>query len=383
MSSGWPILSTPDPETQQTVRHDIVATVEERPERDERTTEASGGPLVSRWLVRALIEAGDAYGLRATQLYDLVGLRRDLGAPETEYLPVSVEEQLWKELHSRANDPGLGLHAAQRLNAGAFGLIEYAATSAPDLGRSLELLATFGYVLHGFPIFELQKHEDRTRLIYNCPHPIREAWARASEEFALAAVCELGRRSTGETWKPERVMMRQPPPEHASEVEAYFGCPVEYLAEAAGFWIGPSSLALNNHAADVRLSEVLITCLGRESRDVQLGSQLAQRVSQLLRDLLSRGEAVLPVVANRLSMSPRTLQHRLSREGRTFRELLDEVREAEARRLLSDPQVGVAEVAAALAYSEPSAFHRAFRRWTGMSPESYRKRRLGVEPQHH
>lgn len=387
MSNGWPITSTIDHERQTTpASPEPAPSLQEEPRvvsPPDAGVDSSSRPLISRWLIRALIEAGESYGLDAAQLYDSVGLRRDLGAPEEEYLPVSVEEQLWKELWKRAEDPAMGLHAAKRLREGAFGLIEYAAASLPDLGRSLELLATFGYVLHGFPIFELGKQEDRVRLTYNCPHPLREAWARASEEFALVAVCELSRRATGVQWKPDRVMFRQPPPAHASEVEAYFGAPVEYLADTAGIWVGPSCLALDNQKADVRMSEILMTCLGREARDVQLGSQLAQRVSQLLRELLSRGEAVLPVVANRLSMSPRTLQHRLSREGRTFRELLDEVREAEARRLLSNPEIGVAEVASALAYSEPSAFHRAFRRWTGMSPESYRRRRLGIEAHHH
>ena len=72
--------------------------------------------------------------------------------------------------------------------------------------------------------------------------------------------------------------------------------------------------------------------------------------------------------------SERTLQRRLKAEGHTFAALLDEVRETLAKRYLLEPSLATSEVAFLLGYSEPSAFHRAFKRWAGESPTEYRRR---------
>jgi AraC-like DNA-binding protein len=71
-------------------------------------------------------------------------------------------------------------------------------------------------------------------------------------------------------------------------------------------------------------------------------------------------------------MSPRTLQRRLASSGTSHRDLLDEIRRERARHLLSDRTLAIADVAGRLGFSETSAFFRAFRRWTGTSPQSYR-----------
>ena len=72
-------------------------------------------------------------------------------------------------------------------------------------------------------------------------------------------------------------------------------------------------------------------------------------------------------------MHPRTMGRRLEEEGVTFEQLKDEVRLATARELLARTDIAVSDVAATLGYATPSAFVRAFRRWTGGSPSAWRK----------
>jgi AraC-like DNA-binding protein len=76
--------------------------------------------------------------------------------------------------------------------------------------------------------------------------------------------------------------------------------------------------------------------------------------------------------AHALTTSPRTLSRRLAEEGTSFRDLHDEVRADFARVLLQDRSASIADVSFFLDYSEPAAFHRAFRRWTGTTPHEYR-----------
>ena len=77
-------------------------------------------------------------------------------------------------------------------------------------------------------------------------------------------------------------------------------------------------------------------------------------------------------IASELAISSRTLQRRLHQEGTTFQEVLDELREELARHYLSATEYSSAEISFLLGYEEPNSFFRAFRTWTGETPEIVR-----------
>jgi AraC-like DNA-binding protein len=103
----------------------------------------------------------------------------------------------------------------------------------------------------------------------------------------------------------------------------------------------------------------------------------ARYVDRVRRELgvsLAQGEPSLGQVAKRLAVSERTLHRRLAEEDARFAELLDDARRERALLLLGDPARSGSEIAGLLGYGEPSAFFRAFRRWTGETPRAYRLR---------
>jgi AraC-like DNA-binding protein len=85
------------------------------------------------------------------------------------------------------------------------------------------------------------------------------------------------------------------------------------------------------------------------------------------------GDTRIGTAARDLAMSGRTLQRRLAEEGVSYQELLDEARKEAARRHVSEPALAICEVAYLLGYSEPAPFHRAFKRWYGMTPDAFRR----------
>jgi AraC-like DNA-binding protein len=101
---------------------------------------------------------------------------------------------------------------------------------------------------------------------------------------------------------------------------------------------------------------------------------LVERIRTLMKGELNGGDASLEVVAERLGMSARTLQRKLQASGTSHQELLDEMRRDLAVRYLREPGMAVCEVAYLLGFSESSAFHRAFKRWTGTTPSEFRRR---------
>lgn len=105
------------------------------------------------------------------------------------------------------------------------------------------------------------------------------------------------------------------------------------------------------------------------------GSTVTGRVRHLIGTALPAGPVPTPEqLADRLSVSPQTLRRRLAAEGTTYQRLRDQVRRDHALAELSAGRVSIERLSRQLGFSEPSAFHRAFRRWTGQTPRAYRAR---------
>src|SRR5699024_7632619 len=98
-----------------------------------------------------------------------------------------------------------------------------------------------------------------------------------------------------------------------------------------------------------------------------------ERTAAEVRKRLAGQLPTITQVAKRLNMSRSTLQRRLSDEGTSFREISEDIRRDMALKLVSDRTQSLEETAFLLGYSEPAAFHHAFRRRTGKSPGEYRK----------
>jgi AraC-like DNA-binding protein len=129
--------------------------------------------------------------------------------------------------------------------------------------------------------------------------------------------------------------------------------------------------------ADPLLSRVVVRHAEALLAERPAAETTAGTVRRMLTRLLGDDEAgcSLTAVSASLHMSERSLQRRLADEGVSFDALLDELRRELALRYLADEKVAIAEIAYLLGYSEPSAFHRAFKRWTGTTPAEARQQR--------
>ena len=107
---------------------------------------------------------------------------------------------------------------------------------------------------------------------------------------------------------------------------------------------------------------------------VEVGS-LAADVRAVIRAGVASGEPSTTSIARKLAMSARTLQRRLAEEKLTVSALVDEVRRELALDYLNDPNLGLSDITFMLGYSDATSFQRAFRRWTGQAPATYRRGR--------
>jgi AraC-like DNA-binding protein len=145
--------------------------------------------------------------------------------------------------------------------------------------------------------------------------------------------------------------------------------PVHFGAALNGLIFDGSLLDIPIPSCDSALSVKLKRQAEELMEEAQMLGFKAQVRAALAAELRG-GDATAERVASALSLHPKTLSRRLKAEGTTFRRLLDELRMELARRYLRQPGLSVEEVAFLLGYSERSAFHRAFQRWTGQAPRA-------------
>jgi AraC-like DNA-binding protein len=127
--------------------------------------------------------------------------------------------------------------------------------------------------------------------------------------------------------------------------------------------------------ADGILFSVLDRQIAERLRDHSAPIQYSDRTRKAIADYLHREELTIDVVAKFLNTSGRTLQRHLNNERTSFRDLVDEVRRSRALAAI-DKGASTPELVLLLGYSEETTLFRAFRRWTGMTPELWRAERV-------
>jgi AraC-like DNA-binding protein len=194
--------------------------------------------------------------------------------------------------------------------------------------------------------------------------------------LAITVICL--RSATGTSWTPREVWFQHAPPENTSEHRRIFRAPVRFAQVSNELFFHRSLLDVPIARADLGLctvldrhAEELLAKFSAQGRPQNVVDQVRQILSIALRG----GDPGLEASARQLRMSARTLQRKLNEKGTSHQDLLDEMRRELSMRYLQEPEVAICEVAYLLGFSESSAFHRAFRRWTGTTPRDYRRAR--------
>jgi AraC-like DNA-binding protein len=174
----------------------------------------------------------------------------------------------------------------------------------------------------------------------------------------------------GPEWAPAEVLLPRPPPPDLGPFERLFRAPVRFDAGTAALVFPTSWLRLPIAAAD----EVLCLLFGERLKVYEVrphDGSFSDGLRNILRMRLLKDDCSVEKVAGLLSMNRRTLNRRLHAEGAAFNTIVNEIRFEVARQLLANTSMTFGQIAAALAFSEPSAFTRAFRRWSGQSPTAW------------
>jgi AraC-like DNA-binding protein len=325
--------------------------------------------------VRKIAEAAAARGVAPEDLYGAVALDPSLLEDPDNRIPFDQLVAIYEHAARLTGDDAFGLHVGEASDPELFDVLGYVLVNSPTLGEALERLVRYHSIWTDGAVFRLGVGGGRARLAYDYAGSGVAAARRHDAEMTLSVGVAFARRVTGVDWAPLDVSFRHPEPESVAEHRRIFRAPVRFDAPANELVFDGDLLALPLAEADPGLSDIL----ERQARELLARAPRRDSLADQVRAVLGAGLAgegsKLETVARKLGLSARTLQRKLREEGRSYQDLLDEVRGGLSRQHLREPKLAVCEVAYLLGFSEPSAFHRAFRRWTGVTPKEFRRGR--------
>jgi AraC-like DNA-binding protein len=267
--------------------------------------------------------------------------------------------------------PHFALLVGARFDPEALGDTARLLTSAPTVGAALRTLILNFHVLDegAVPMF-LPAPQGRAVLAHSVYTPGVPALDQIAD-LACAITVRLLRGLCGGSWQPLRVALPHRPPADAEPYHRILGRNVTFNAELAAVVFASSWLDQPVLGGDANRRAQLRTVA--EPLPTLPAMPLSHLVRRALRPMVFTGMATEAAVARLFSVHPRTLRRQLFTEGETFLGLLNATRVDIARQLLRDTDLRIAEIAAAMHYSDATALARAFRALVGVSPMVWRR----------
>jgi len=327
------------------------------------------GPPVAAVQFRAHIDAFERLGYDVASLLEGIGVRRsDLDDPDALISCATCGRLFERAMQVRPlRNPGIRLGAVVPI--GAFPLLDYLAVTADDVGQACWQIARYVQMVGSpFPI-AIDESDDPVRI--QCV--IGSATVRFGVEYFISLMVHHLREETEMRMRVEYASVTHQP-DDIDEMQQILGCRVRAQAAWSGLALSREAWRQPMRRRDSVLRSVLESHANEVSARLPSADPLTVAVRQALIGRIGRADRGIEAVARDLAMSPRTLQRRLALAGSSYQEVSDQLHREVAEKHLADATLSIAEVAYLLGYSEPAAFHRAFKRWNGVTPQEFRQR---------
>jgi AraC-like DNA-binding protein len=327
-------------------------------------------PSASIVLVRVLLDAVERAGIGRAEL--LQGAHFDAGHLEDASARVPLDE--FEDLQARAveltRDEVLGLRMAEQSES-SFDLFPPLVSHAPTLREALGLCIQFGRLLKDGTNITLREQGDTARVRLDFPRvsPLSD---RVNAEFAMAGLFRLARLFAGPSAPALSVEFEHARPAYHREHARIFQGVERFSQPSTGITF---AVALLDRAHLHMHSELHLVLRREAERNLdRLARELTQeeRVRQYLLSQRPQSMPDMETAARDLRVSARTLRRRLAEEGVSFRSVVQSVLETLASHMLRDPNRTIQETAHAMGFADAASFHRAFKRWKGVTPKRAR-----------
>jgi AraC-like DNA-binding protein len=336
-------------------------------------------PMISVAAATGLCEAMAAAGGKPDEVLAAVGLDASLLADPDGFIPCATFARLLEEAARATGDDCFGLHFGEKFNPKNIGPLTYAVLNAPTVRVANEQVTRYLKLYNQAGQVSSTVDGPRAYMKYVlCDLGIPSL--RQQNEYSMAIRLNTVRMMVGSQWGPIEVQFAHEKPADTSEHERIFCSPALFGYATNNFLVDAEFLDCNVPAADPALYRVVKRYLEEILEDMPPEDEVITKVRRAIAELLREGEPGLARIAKKLGVGPRTLQRQLKARQLKCKKLIDETRRHFAVSYLKDPKHTLTEVAFLLGYSEASAFNRAFKRWTGSTPLTYRRQATQTRP---
>jgi len=326
---------------------------------------------VSIALARAVVSEVERRGKGVEQLLE----RAELPAwrfddPRGELAMADYERLILAAL-DLMDDPSAGLLAGYHAPAGAAHLVGFVLVNSRTLRDALTLFQRYASLVVEGVDWRLVEDDDVARFGFVQPK-LQPGANRFATELLLGYVASrMNAHYFGPEARIRELRLMGPRPADARSVQEFMGMPLEWDAERNELVFDPKALDVGQRHADAWVCQMMCEKAERLLGERQSEERLRLRVKDSFKYHMQLGRPDNEAVASSLGLSARTMRRRLAQLGYNFRDLVDEARQELACDALQRPQCSIKEVAYALGFAEPSAFHRAFKRWMGVTPREF------------
>ncbi len=290
--------------------------------------------------------------------------------------------RLYQEILTLLQDDSFGMPPGKGMSAGAFRMMCYSIIHCDTLAKAIKRLVEFIEVFYDQQMhLELSISGDVATISYPFYEETVMAKGQAGEAYGLALWHRFFAWLIGLPIELQDVRLVSTAPHNPDSYQRLFGVPVKFSAKVNGIDFHSRFLELPISQNESSLRDFLRTApyqMMVEPQEAET-SELVSNVRRVMGYDLSQGFPSFEAVAEALNMSPPTLRRHLRKEGVSYQGLKDQCRKDAAIAYLSRPELSVSAVAALMGFTDPSAFHRSFKKWTGFTPGQYRAEQFSIE----
>ncbi|HEY0380311.1 MAG TPA: AraC family transcriptional regulator [Pyrinomonadaceae bacterium] len=339
-------------------------------------------PTIAAGYPRAFLDFAVSRGADRRVLLERSRIRPDDLEDQDKRVPLTNYMALMRAGVELCDEPALALlfgKAVRMQDITIVGLIGEAAETTEEARRQLNRYARLMIDEGEERISEhLELVRDRGRVWLKATSPLYVDNPLLTES-AFARCISSARELFGAThdftkWPyPKAVHFTHEEPSYRAECERVFGVPLVFGSQMNALLMDEEFLSIRLPRPNRYVFGVLSAHAEALLRSLENSKTIRGRVESLLMPVLHAGDASMDVMAGKLGLSRPTLFRRLKAEGTTYGQVLDELRHRLALYYLGGKKVSVNETAYLVGFSDPAAFSRAFKRWTGSSPRVMRE----------
>jgi AraC-like DNA-binding protein len=337
-------------------------------------------PSISAGFARGLMELAVRQGANRAELAARAGIVPHVLEDQDARISLSTYVMLMRAAKELTNDPALALHFGEAYQTDELSIVGLIGLSCETWAEAFAQLARYGQLIADVPVDDPQgrrlvlQHERGKVWIVDTRSDPDEFPELTESSFARMAAAVHRKRAPVDVIRAIHVTHKPPP--YAAEYARVFELPVVFESDRNALLADDGSFL---RTPIPRPSRYVFGVLSERAdallKELDAATTTRGRVESLLLPALHTGEACMDAIAHRMALSRPTLARRLKAEGTTFEKVLDELRHHLALVYLEGRKISINEAAYLVGFSEPAAFSRAFKRWTGKSPNAMRDAR--------